>query len=143
MMGQSKNSSATILVADDDPDDRLLVRRSLGEAGFAGNLQFVNDGVELMEYLCWSKCQRSEEASPHPDLILLDLNMPREDGRETLRNIEADLDLHGIIVVALTGSESPNDANTCYRLGAKCLMSKPESYTMWVQMMDKILGFLT
>jgi CheY-like chemotaxis protein len=131
MMEQPKNFMTTILVAEDDPDDRLLVMRALEDTGFAGNLQFVNDGLELMKYLDCSRCQENAEAGPHPHLILLDLDIPGKNAREALRDIKADPDLHEIKVVAPTGSELPNDAEICRKLGAECLMSKPVSYTSW------------
>jgi two-component system, response regulator len=143
MMEQTQNFGANILVGEDDPDDRLLLTRALQDAGFTGNLQFVNDGVGLLKYLHRSKCRESAEASPHPDLILLDLNMPRKNGREALKDIKADPELRDIKIVALTGSERPNDEEICRRLRANCLISKPESYTTWVQMMGKVLNLLT
>ena len=142
-MEQPNNFSVNILVAEDDPDDRLLVTRALEDTGFAGNLQFVNDGLELMKYLDCSKCQENTEAGPRPDLVLLDLNMPGENGREALQVIKADPDLHDIKIVALTGSDPAKNAETCSNLGAECLMSKPGSYTTWVEMMGSILGLLT
>jgi CheY-like chemotaxis protein len=142
IMEQSKNPNTLILVADDDPDDRLLVKRVLEDTGFAGNLQFVSDGEELMEYLRYSKSQRSTETSLRPDLILLDLHMPKKDGREALRDIKQDPVLNDIIIVALNGSEIQNESEICSPR-SKCLMSKPDSYTGWVQMMGKVLGLLT
>jgi CheY-like chemotaxis protein len=132
-----------ILVGEDDPDDRLLVMQALEEAGFTGDLRFVNDGVGLLEYLHSSKSQENAEACPRPDLILLDLNMPRENGREALKDIKADRDFDDIKVVVLTGSELPNDAEICRQLRANGLISKPESYATWVQMMSKVLTLLT
>jgi len=142
LTGATKPLNANILVAEDDPDDRLLVTQAFEDSGFAGNLQFVNDGAELMDYLQCSKCPEGPEAGPRPDLILLDLNMPRKNGREALQEIKADPDLHDIKIVALTGSEFLKDAEICRRLGVDCLMSKPDSYKLWVQMMGKVLDFL-
>jgi len=142
IMEQLKRVSQNILVAEDDPDDRLLVTQALEETGFAGNLHFVNDGVELMECLHSSKCKEITEAPPRPDLILLDLYMPGKSGLEALQEIKADPDLHGIKVAAMTGSEMPDDAEICRKLGAECLMPKPASYKSWVEMMDSILGLL-
>jgi len=142
MMEQPQNFMANILVAEDDPDDRLLVTRALEDTGFAGNLQFVNDGMELMKCLDCSKYQENAEAGPRPDLILLDLNMPGRNGREALQDIKADPDLHDIKVVVLTGSELPNDAEICRKLGAECLMTKPGNYTSWLEMMDRVRNLL-
>jgi CheY-like chemotaxis protein len=140
MVEEPKNFS--ILVAEDDPDDRLLIKRALEGAGFTGNLQFVNDGVELMTYLHRSKCPENSEAFPRPDLILLDLHMPRKNGREALQDMNADPDSQKIIVVAMTGTELPNDAEICGRLGAKRLIPKPDSYMGWVGTMSKVIGLL-
>ncbi len=142
-MEHTENLSANILVGEDDPDDRLLVTRALEDAGFTGNLQFVNDGAGVLRYLHCSKRQEEAEACPRPDLILLDLNMPGENGREALKDIRADPDLREIKVVALTGTELPNDAEICQRLKANGLITKPESYTKWVQRMGWVLGLLT
>jgi CheY-like chemotaxis protein len=138
MMEQPQNFMANILVAEDDPDDRLLVTRALEDTGFAGNLQFVNDGMELMKCLYCSKYRENAEAGPRPDLILLDLNMPGKNGREALQDIKADPDLHDIKIVVLTGSELPNDAEICRKLGAECLMTKPGNYTSWLETMDRV-----
>jgi CheY-like chemotaxis protein len=138
-MAQSKKSGTIILVAEDDSDDRLLLKRALEDNGFSGVLQFVNDGVELMDYL---RCGKSAKAGPRPDIILLDLNMPRKDGREAIQDIRADADLNGITIVAMTGSEPQNDTEICHRLGADRLMSKPDGYSMWVQLMGEVLGLL-
>jgi CheY-like chemotaxis protein len=142
IMAQSKKSGTIILVAEDDSDDRLLLKRALEDNGFSGVLQFVNDGVELMDYLRCSKCGKSAKAGPRPDIILLDLNMPRKDGREAIQDIRADADLNGITIVAMTGSEPQNDTEICHRLGADRLMSKPDGYSMWVQLMGEVLGLL-
>jgi CheY-like chemotaxis protein len=143
MMEQPKNFMTNILVAEDDPDDRLLVTQALGETGFAGNLHFVNDGIELMEYLHCSKCRESAVANPRPDLLLLDLYMPGKNGLDALQEIKADPDLNGIKIVAMTGSEMPTDEEICRKLGAECLMPKPASYKSWVEMMGKVQGLLT
>ena len=141
-MEQPKNLTVNILVAEDDPDDRLLIKEALEGVGFTGNLQFVNDGVELMTYLQCLRCQESLEVRPRLDLILLDLHMPRKNGREALQDIKTDPDFHNIIVVAMTGTELPNDAEICGQFGAKYLISKPDSYMGWIETMNKVLGLL-
>jgi CheY-like chemotaxis protein len=143
MVEQPKKFSANVLVAEDDPDDRLLVRRAFEDAGFTGNLRFVNDGAELMTYLQSLRCQQSSEERPRPDLILLDLHMPRKSGREALQEIKTDPDHHNITVVAMTGTELPDDAEICGQLGAKHLICKPDSYMGWIQTMSKVLRLLT
>jgi len=142
MIEQPKNLSPNILVAEDDPDDRLFVKQALKETGFTGNLHFVNDGLELMKYLDFSKFQDSAVASARPDLILLDLYLPGKNGLEALQEIRAEPDLNGIKIVAMTGSEMLHEAAECLRLGAECLMSKPATYKSWVEMMDRVLGLM-
>jgi CheY-like chemotaxis protein len=142
MMEQPKNFMGNILVAEDDPDDRLFVKQALKATGFTGNLKFVNDGIQLMKYLDFSKCQDSAVASARPDLILLDLYLPGKNGLEALQGIRAEPDLNGIKIVALTGSERPNDAEICHKLGAECLMPKPDSYASWVEMMYRVVGLM-
>jgi two-component system response regulator len=142
MIEQLKNLSPNILVAEDDPDDRLLVKQALRETGFSGNLRFVNDGIELMEYLHCSKCPESAMANPRPDFLLLDLYMPGKNGLEALQEIKSDPDLSSIKIVALTGSGMRDDAEICRKLGAECLLTKPSSYTSWLEMMDSVLGLM-
>jgi len=143
MITQPKNFMGNILVAEDDPDDRLFVKQALKETGFTGNLHFVNDGLELMKYLDFSRCQENTEASPRPDLILLDLNMlGKTSGLEALQDIKSEPDLNGIKIVAMTGSEMLHEAEMCLRLGAECLMSKPASYKSWVEIMGGVLGLM-
>jgi CheY-like chemotaxis protein len=142
MVEQPKNLSANILIAEDDPDDRLLIKEALEGVGFTGNLKFVNDGLELMTYLQCLRCQEMAEARPRPDLILIDLHMPRENGREALQDLKADPEFHNSIVVAMTGTELLNDAEICGQLGAKYLFSKPDSFMGWIRTMSKVLGLL-
>jgi CheY-like chemotaxis protein len=101
-MTSARHSPATILVAEDDPDDRLLASEALAEARLGGELRFVCDGEELMDYLRARGGWAPPGAAPHPALILLDLNMPRKDGREALREIKGDPDLRRIPVVVLS-----------------------------------------
>ena len=83
--------SITILMAEDDPDDRILAKEALEESRLANELHFVEDGEQLLDYLNHRGQFTSPEASPRPGLILLDLNMPRKDGREALKEIKAEL----------------------------------------------------
>jgi CheY-like chemotaxis protein len=115
-----------ILVAEDDPDDRLLARDAFAGNERAVDLRFVADGVELMEYLL--RAGRYPGAAPSPDLVLLDLNLPRKDGREALAEIRAHPDLRRLPVVVLTTSAAPNDIERCYELGANSFITKPSSF---------------
>jgi CheY-like chemotaxis protein len=130
----------TILVAEDDPDDRMLMRDALEENGLAGCPQcgccvhFVEDGEELMDYLHRRGRYADPRDSPIPGLILLDLNMPRKDGREVLREIDADPDLRRIPVVVLTTSESEEDIERSYGLGANSYITKPVTFRALVEL---------
>ena len=121
-----------ILMADDDADDRLLVKDALGEceaeAKVAEQLRFVNDGEDLMDYLLRRGKYSDPAASPQPDLILLDLNMPRKDGREALREIRAQKELRDIPVVVFTTSRAETDIKLVYGLGANSFVTKPAAF---------------
>ncbi len=99
----------TILMADDDADDRQMTKEAFAESLLANDLHFVEDGVELMDYLCRRGKYSDPATSPFPGLLLLDLNMPRKDGREALREIKADPKLKHIRVVVLTTSKAEED----------------------------------
>jgi len=118
----------TILMADDDPDDQLLTKDAFEECKLANDLRFVNDGEELMDYLCRKGDFKNPEDSPRPGLILLDLNMPRKDGREALGEIKSDPDLRRIPVVVLTTSKAEEDILKSYDLGVNSFIVKPVSF---------------
>jgi len=105
-MNQHALKPITILVAEDDPDDRLLARQALEQSRLIGDLRFVEDGEELIDYLHHRGNYSDPGTSPRPGLILLDLNMPRKDGREALREIKSDPRLRDIPVVVLTTSKA-------------------------------------
>ena len=114
-----------ILLAEDDADDRLLVKDAMSECGWEGELRYVENGEELLNYLLRRGQYASEAAAPRPALILLDLNMPRKDGREALQDIKADPNLRRIPVVVLTTSRADIDVSRLYDLGANSFVSKP------------------
>ena len=118
----------TILMADDDADDRLLARDALAESRVANDLRFVEDGEELMDYLLRRGAYADPARSPRPGLILLDLNMPRKDGREALAEIKAHAELRRIPVVVLTTSRADEDVARSYDLGANSFISKPVTF---------------
>ncbi len=128
-----------ILMADDDDDDRLLAQDALSESQVPGELHFVKNGEELMDYLFRRGHYANGNAAPRPALILLDLNMPLKDGREALREIKADPDLRRIPVVVLTTSKADTDIGTIYELGANSFISKPFQFEALVNVM-KALG---
>jgi CheY-like chemotaxis protein len=126
-------------MADDDDDDRLLAQDALREASNDGELHFVENGEELMDYLQHRGKYQHLADAPRPGLILLDLNMPRKDGREALREIKADPELKRIPVVVLTTSKAETDVGAMYELGANSFISKPFQFEALVSVM-KIIG---
>lgn len=120
----------TILYAEDDEDDRLLAREALSESRLANDLRFVNDGEQTLDYLYRRGRYANEpEANlPRPGLILLDLNMPRIDGREVLRTIKSDEELRRIPVVVLTTSKAEEDIIRSYDLGVNSFITKPVTF---------------
>jgi CheY-like chemotaxis protein len=116
-----------ILMADDDEDDRDLTRDALEDAKYIDQMEFVVDGQDLIDYLRSSGPYASpaSEGHPRPSLILLDLNMPRKDGREALAEIKSDRDLRSIPVVVLTTSKDDEDIRHAYDLGAASYITKP------------------
>ena len=135
----SPSKSIVILMADDDADDRLLAKDALTECRLANDLHFVENGEELIEYLHRRGKFASLADAPRPGLILLDLNMPKKDGREALKEIRADPELKKIPVVVLTTSKADTDIGVIYELGANSFISKPVSFDSLVEVM-KILG---
>ena len=135
----SSSKSIVILMADDDADDRLLAKDALTECRLANDLHFVEDGEELLDYLKHRGKFTQMTDSPRPGLILLDLNMPKKDGREALKEIKADPELRKIPVVVLTTSKADTDIGCIYELGANSFISKPVSFDSLVEVM-KVIG---
>lgn len=128
-----------ILMAEDDADDRLLVKEALEESRVLNELRFVEDGEELLEYLRGQGRYAGEGSSPRPGLVLLDLNMPRKDGREALREIKADPGLRRIPIVVMTTSKAEEDIFRSYDSGASSYITKPVTFERLVELM-KTLG---
>lgn len=118
----------TILYADDDPEDRMLVKDAWEESRLANKLDFVEDGEELMDYLHRRGKFTHLSDEPLPGMILLDLNMPRKDGREALKEIKSDPDLRLIPIVVLTTSEAEEDIYRAYDLGVNSFIVKPVTF---------------
>lgn len=129
----------TILMADDDPDDRELTREAFEEAKLANDLRFVEDGVELLDYLHRRGKYSDPASSPRPSIILLDLNMPRKDGREALEEMKADPRFRAIRVIVLTTSTADEDILRSYRLSAASYITKPVTFESLVDVI-KTLG---
>ena len=117
-----------ILLADDDPDDRMLTERALKKHRLANSIKMVEDGEQLMDYLHRRGRYADPGDSPRPGLILLDLNMPRKDGREALEEIKSDPSLRRIPVVVLTTSEAEQDILRSYDLGVNAFVTKPVTF---------------
>jgi CheY-like chemotaxis protein len=126
-------------MAEDDPDDRFLSAEALKEAHLTNELRFVVDGEDLMNYLCHRDEYSDPAKSPRPGLILLDLNMPRKDGREALAEIKTNDDLRRIPVVVLTTSRSDEDILRTYNLGVSGYVTKPVSLGDLSEVM-KVIG---
>lgn len=127
-----------ILMAEDDPDDRLLARDAFAASTLSVDLRFVQDGVEVLEYLRRQGRYADPARSPRPDLLLLDLNLPRRNGHEVLADIKGDRDLRALPVVVLTTSMSEEDVARCYDLGANSYITKPPSFEALVAFADVI-----
>ena len=135
-----KQKEFTILIANDDEDTRFLVQEALREVRLAIRSEFVENGEQVLDYLY----RRGEYAGSNwdrPDLILLDLNMPRLDGREALTLIRSDPDLQQIPVVILTTSHRSGDILLCYRLGANSFISKPVTFERLVEVMKTLCQY--
>jgi CheY-like chemotaxis protein len=128
-------------MAEDDSDDRLLAQDALKEGGHAIELRFVEDGVELIDYLNRKNKFSQPGSSPRPGLIILDLNMPRMDGREALKEIKAHPDWRKIPVVVLTTSTAEPDVARVYDLGANSFISKPVAFDSLVGLMKAVVEY--
>ena len=138
-MSRQRSKPVIILMADDDEDDRLFTRDALAENRIINDLYFVEDGEDLMDYLYQRGDYSEAGVAPHPTLILLDLNMPRKDGREALEEIKNDPELRRIPIVVLTTSKAEEDILKTYDLGVNSFITKPVDFQSMVHIM-KTLG---
>ncbi len=113
-------SVLSIVIADDDEDDKFLLKSAFEESGIDAPLSFVDNGQELIDFL--------NKAKKLPSIILLDLNMPKKDGREALKEIKENPRFRSIPILILTTSNSPEDIRNCYFLGANCFITKPSTF---------------
>lgn len=132
-MKNTLNGSFPILIAEDDEDDYLLTIEALKEAGVDSQVKWVKDGEELMEYLEPLGASTRKSCPQFPSLILLDLNMPRKDGREVLEEIKKNATLRKIPVVVLTTSKAETDINHAYDLGVNSYIQKPVRFSEFVE----------
>ena len=130
-MKEDKNP--IILIADDDEDDRMFTKEAFDESLNNHEIYFVHDGIDLLDYLKRRNKYSNAELSPRPSIILLDLNMPKMDGREALREIKSDPQLRTIPVVILTTSKAEQDILKTYDLGVNCFITKPVSFTAFLE----------
>jgi len=128
----------TILMADDDADDRRLTQEALEEGRLINEVQFVNDGVELLDYLRKEGKFAPPAVVHRPGLILLDLNMPRKDGRTVLKEIKNDPALRQIPVVVLTTSKADEDIYRSYDLGVNSYIVKPVTFEALVDILQTL-----
>ncbi len=140
MMSERHKIPITILICDDDEDDRLMTRQALEDAHVANAVRFVEDGEQCLDYLYQRGKYAGEQGlAPRPGLILLDLNMPKLDGREVLRAIKGDATLSDIPVVVLSTSSLDEDIARSYQLGVNSFITKPVTFSGLVNAMN-VLG---
>ncbi len=135
------DSSITILMTDDDADDRMMAKEALDECRLANDLRFVENGVELLEYLRRQGPYGDPTVAPRPGLILLDLNMPKMDGREAIREIKLDPSLRRIPIVVMTTSRAEEDIYRTYELGVSSYVAKPVTFEGLVEVMKALGGY--
>jgi len=131
----SEARGITVLMAEDDADDRMLARDAWEESRPAGELEFVEDGEQLLDYLRHRGRYTGRDRAPLPSIILLDLNMPKKDGREALREIKTDPQLKKIPVIVLTTSRAEEDIAKSYDLGVNSFIVKPARFESLVEVM--------
>jgi CheY-like chemotaxis protein len=134
-------TAINILMADDDPDDRLMAQEAFEEARLANELHFVEDGEALLDYLYRRGPYAARGAAENPGLILLDLNMPKKDGRQALREIKADPALRSIPVVVLTTSKAEEDILRTYDLGVNSFITKPVTFAALVELVQTLTRY--
>ncbi len=127
-----------IIIAEDDADDRFLLQTAFNENGFKDDLHFIPDGYELMEYLKTHK--NVSTPSQKLDFILLDLNMPKKNGREVLAEMNADPILKQIPVVVFSTTSNDTERKRCFELGAKAYVTKPVTFAALIQSIVEIRG---
>ncbi len=130
--------SIDVLLVEDDPGDTLMIREAFEDNKVRNELSSVTDGVQALEFL---RREGDHAGAPRPDLILLDLNLPRKDGREVLAEIKADDDLRTIPVVILTTSQAEEDVLRSYELHANAYVTKPVDFERFIEVVRQIDNF--
>ncbi len=129
------NRPVDILLVEDNPDDVTLTKEALRESNLSFRLHIASDGIEALDYL------HDLSETPAPDLILLDLNLPKKDGKQVLQDIKADKRLRHIPVVVLTTSQAEQDVQSAYDLHANCYVSKPVDFDEFIEVVRAIGNF--
>ena len=127
-----------ILIAEDDVDDRFLLKKAFEESGFTESVDFVDNGIQLLEYL---KQSQQTQRQNYPRLILLDLNMPRMDGKQVLKEIKEDPEFKKIPVVVFTTSRNELIINKCYEMGANTYIIKPVSFDGLLSIVQQLKSY--
>jgi two-component system response regulator len=144
---KEKEEKVLLLIVDDDEDDFFIMNKALSKSGFNCEIERLTDGKELLEYLACDTSAMDGKICERPVMILMDLNMPRMDGREALKKIKEDTRLRDIPVIIFTTSNSEQDIQNCYKLGANSYIQKPADFntlvncftilgTYWFQTVD-------
>jgi CheY-like chemotaxis protein len=133
---------ATLLIAEDDDNDFLFLRRAFAAEKFEVQVQRACDGAEAIEYLCGENHFADREAYPLPNLLLLDLKMPRKNGFEVLAWLEEHPELESLPIVVFTSSEEPADVEQAYDLGVSGYLVKPSSYLSYPEIVRTLREFL-
>lgn len=138
MSGRTESHPVEVLLVEDNPGDVRLTREALKEGKVRNNLSVVSDGVEALAFL---RREGRYAGAPRPDVILLDLNLPRKDGREVLQEVKADPALRSIPVVILTTSDAERDIAQAYALHANCYIKKPVDLDQFITVVQSIENF--
>jgi CheY-like chemotaxis protein len=125
----------SILIAEDDADDRFLLQSAFSENGYTENIEFVENGVEVMNYL------KDRTKGNYPSFILLDLNMPKKNGREVLKEIKEHPELKRIPVIIFTTTKNETEINRCYELGANSYIVKPSSFAILLNIIRQVRDY--
>jgi two-component system response regulator len=139
-MAEARNRPVELLLVEDDPGDVLMTREALDEGPLPNNLSVVGNGIDAMAFL---RREGQYADAPRPDLLLLDLNLPRKDGREVLAEIKSDPELRRIPVVILTTSESADDITRTYDLHANAYITKPVDFEDFARVVRAVDSFFT
>lgn len=138
-MRKQDTKRTVVIIAEDDPDDRLLIKDAIIEAGKQSiDVYFVQDGAEMLDFLYHRGKYEDQSKAPIPELVLLDLNMPKKGGMEVLQEIKSDPRLRTIPVVVLTTSRAPEHIARSYELGGNGFITKPNTYSELVEVMRNL-----